>query len=202
MIEVVIGTRNQSKLREIQEIYQSAPLKWLNLTAFPNSSEVEEDGNSFEENARKKASEYARQTGKWVLAEDSGLCVPALNGQPGIHSARFAGTQGNDQANNQKLLQLMEGFSEEKRVSFYVCCAAVSDPSGVVQVVSEGRCYGRILVDYRGKGGFGYDPLFLIPEYHKTFGELSSTVKHAISHRSRALAHLQSFFGKLGHIGA
>lgn len=197
MLEVVIGTRNKSKLREIQEIYASIPLQWSNLTAYPQSTEVEEDGQSFEENARKKAAEYARQTGHWVLAEDSGLCVPALGGQPGIHSARFAGEQGNDSANNQKLLQMLGGMTGEKRIAYYVCCAAVSNPAGEVQAVADGRCYGVILEDFRGAGGFGYDPLFFIPEYHKTFGELSATVKHAISHRSRALAHLNRFFAKI-----
>ncbi|MSR31938.1 MAG: RdgB/HAM1 family non-canonical purine NTP pyrophosphatase [Gemmataceae bacterium] len=187
MRAVVIGSKNKSKLQEIREIFAGLERQFLDLGSFPATVEVVEDGQSFEENARKKAAGYAAQTGHWVLAEDSGLVVPALGGRPGIHSARYAGRQGEDDANNQKLLQEMSGFQGEQRSAFYVCSAALSDDKGNIQVEARGECHGLILGEFRGQGGFGYDPLFLIREYHATFGELSSAVKHAISHRSRAL---------------
>src|SRR4029077_8455417 len=139
--------------------------------------EVVEDGTTFEENARKKASEVARQLQQWVLAEDSGLGVPGLNGRPGVHSARYAGKQGDDDANNRRLLAELAPLPDDRRAAYYVCTAALSAPDGTIKAVVEGRCHGVIVKDYRGSGGFGYDPLFLIPEFHKTFGELSSRVK-------------------------
>ncbi len=188
MNELVIGTKNRSKLKEIKEIFADLPLNCLDLSNFPNCVEVEEDGSSFEENARKKASGYALQTGKWVLAEDSGLVVPVLHGEPGIHSARYAGGHGNDNANNCKLLEALKNFPVEKRDAFYVCSAALANPRGEVVGSAEGKCFGTIIADYLGQGGFGYDPLFLVLEYHQTFGQLTSLVKHSISHRCRALS--------------
>jgi XTP/dITP diphosphohydrolase len=129
--------------------------------------------------------------GHWVLGEDSGLVVPALHGRPGVLSARYAGKQGDDNANNAKLLAELGPLPDDRRAAYYVCTAALSDPRGEVKAVTEGRCHGVILRDFRGTGGFGYDPLFLIPEYHQTFGELSARVKHALSHRARALARLR-----------
>jgi XTP/dITP diphosphohydrolase len=126
-----------------------------------------------------------------VLGEDSGLVVPALNGRPGVYSARYAGRQGDDAANNQRLLAELASLPDDRRAAYYVCTAALTDPDGTVRAVVEGRCHGVILREPRGSGGFGYDPLFLIPEYHQTFGELSSRVKHALSHRGRALAQLR-----------
>ncbi|NBR07302.1 MAG: RdgB/HAM1 family non-canonical purine NTP pyrophosphatase [Planctomycetes bacterium] len=191
MTELVIGTKNKSKLREIKEIYDDLPFNCIDLAAFPGVSEVVEDGASFAENAAKKASGYALQVGKWVLAEDSGLVVPILNGAPGIHSARYAGEHGGDAANNTKLLQELSQYPPEKRDAYYICVACLSDPQGKVMALTEGKCHGRIIPEYLGKGGFGYDPLFLVLEYHQTFGELSSRVKHAISHRCKALAQLR-----------
>lgn len=191
MKELVIGTKNKSKLKEIKEIYVDLPFKCIDLGAFPNVSEVVEDGSTFAENAAKKASGYALQVGKWVLAEDSGLVVPILKGDPGIHSARYAGEHGGDAANNTKLLQELSKYPAENRNAYYICVACLSDPQGKVMALTEGKCHGRIISDYLGQGGFGYDPLFLVLEYHQTFGELSSRVKHAISHRSKALAQLR-----------
>jgi XTP/dITP diphosphohydrolase len=167
------------------------------LTAYPDAPEVVEDGSTFEENARKKASELARALGQWVLGEDSGLVVPALKGRPGVLSARYAGKQGDDAANNTKLLAELTPFPEDQRAAYYVCTAALADPQGEVRAVTEGRCHGVIQKDYRGSGGFGYDPLFLIPEYHQTFGELSPRVKHALSHRARALERMRPALRRL-----
>src|SRR5207302_7513717 len=131
------------------------------------------DGSTFEANARKKAAELARALGQWVLGEDSGLVVPGLNGRPGVYSARYAGRQGDDQANNARLLAELAPLPEDRRAAYYVCTAALADPQGEIQAVVEGRCHGVITRDARCSAGFGYDPLFLIPEYHRTFGEPS-----------------------------
>lgn len=188
---LVLGTRNVKKRKEIEEILGDLGIPLQDLSLYPHAPEVVEDGATFEANARKKATETARAIGHWVLGEDSGLVVPALAGQPGVYSARYAGTQGDDAANNRKLLAELASLPADQRGAYYVCTAALADPEGKVHAVVEGRCHGRIISDYRGEGGFGYDPLFVIPEYHQTFGELSSRVKHALSHRGRALVQLR-----------
>ena len=132
-----------------------------------------------------------------MLGEDSGLVVPALNGRPGVYSARYAGKQGDDEANNDRLLAELAPLPDDRRAAYYVCTAALSDPAGQVQAVVEGRCHGVITRERCGSGGFGYDPLFLVPEYHRTFGELSARVKHALSHRARALAQLRPALRRL-----
>lgn len=194
---LVLGTRNRKKRQEIVEILADLGLELADLTRWPQAPEVEEDGATFEANARKKAVVLAKALGQWVLGEDSGLVVPALAGRPGVLSARYAGTQGDDAANNAKLLAELAPFPDEQRGAYYVCTAALADPQGEVRAVVEGRCHGRIIREYRGGGGFGYDPLFLIPEYHRTFGELSPVVKHALSHRARALAKLRPVLQRL-----
>src|SRR5581483_3832430 len=123
-----------------------------------------------EANARKKAVELAKALGQWVLGEDSGLVVPGLNGRPGVYSARYAGKQGDDDANNRRLLAELAPLPDDRRAAYYVCVAARAAPQGQVQAVTDGRCHGVIIKELRGTGGFGYDPLFLIPEYHRTFG--------------------------------
>jgi XTP/dITP diphosphohydrolase len=189
---LALGTRNLKKRREIEEILGDFGLDLRDLSQYPDAPEVIEDGDTFEANARKKASETARAIGQWVLGEDSGLVVPGLNGRPGVYSARYAGKQGDDAANNARLLAELAPLPGDRRTAYYVCTAALAGPDGQVQAVAEGRCHGVIIAEYRGQGGFGYDPLFLIPEYHKTFGELSHRVKHALSHRARALANLRA----------
>jgi XTP/dITP diphosphohydrolase len=149
---------------------------------------VIEDGSTFAENAAKKASEVAVRLNRWVIGEDSGLQVDALNGAPGIFSARYSGDGATDESNNQKLIADLNDVPDENRGAGYICSVALSDPSGVIRIACEGTCRGRILRDARGEGGFGYDPYFLIPEFHQTFGQLSSVVKHRLSHRARAFA--------------
>jgi XTP/dITP diphosphohydrolase len=194
---LVVGTRNRKKLEEIREILGDLGVELRDLGGYPGAPEVVEDGATFEANARKKASELARNLGQWVLGEDSGLVVPALNGRPGVYSARYAGRQGDDEANNDKLLAELAPYPDDARAAYYVCTAAVADPSGEVRAVAEGRCHGVLTRERRGTGGFGYDPLFLVPECHKTFGELSARVKHALSHRARALARLRPALRRL-----
>jgi XTP/dITP diphosphohydrolase len=194
---IVVGTRNRKKLEEIVEILGGLGLELHDLTNWPDAPEVAEDGTTFEQNACKKAVELARCLKQWVLGEDSGLVVPALNGRPGVYSARYAGKQGDDPANNARLLAELAPLPDDRRGAYYVCTAALADPEGDVQAVVEGRCHGIITREPRGTGGFGYDPLFLIPEYHQTFGELSAVVKHALSHRARALAKLRPTLRRL-----
>jgi XTP/dITP diphosphohydrolase len=194
---LVLGTRNAKKRKEIEEILGDLGIELQDLSMYPDAPEVVEDGATFEANARKKAVETAKSIGQWVLGEDSGLVLPGLGGRPGVYSARYAGKQGDDAANNQKLLAELAPLPAEKREAHYVCTAALADPLGQVHAVVEGRCWGRIIDEHRGTGGFGYDPLFLVPEYHQTFGELSARVKHALSHRGRALLHLRPVLRQL-----
>ena len=197
---IVVGTRNPKKLEEIREIFgdfQSEGLEITDLTRFPEAPEIIEDGTTFEENARKKANGLAKALNQWVLGEDSGLVVPAVHGRPGVQSARYSGTHGDDAANNSKLLAELAPLPDDRRAAYYVCTIALADPQGEIQAVVEGRCHGIITRELRGTGGFGYDPLFLIPEYHRTFGEMSARVKHAISHRARALEQLRPILKKM-----
>ncbi len=194
---LVVGTKNPKKREELLAILSDFGLDVRDLTSFPDAPDVVEDGDTFEANARKKASELAAHLKHWVVGEDSGLVVPPLGGRPGVYSARYAGRQGDDAANNAKLLAEIAPLKVKPVPAHYVCTAAVADPSGDVKAVVEVRCHGVLIEQPRGTGGFGYDPLFLIPEYHKTFGELSPRVKHALSHRGRALARLRPILRKL-----
>src|SRR3954465_4636453 len=151
---LVVGTRNAKKLGEIRDILGDLGLELRDLGGWPDAPEVVEDGTTFEANARKKAVELARLLHQWVLGEDSGLVVPALNGRPGVYSARYAGKQGDDEANNQRLLAELAPLPDDRRAAYYVCTAALADPSGTVHTVVEGRCHGVILRSPRGTGGF------------------------------------------------
>lgn len=185
---IVLASRNASKTREVAELLAPQGFLVVPVTQFPGVPEVVEDGQTFAENAAKKAREVALAIGQWVIGEDSGLQVDALSGAPGIYSARFSGPDATDARNNAKLMKELEGVPDEKRGAGYVCSVALSSPSGEIRITAEGTCRGRMLREARGQGGFGYDPYFLIPEYHRTFGELSSLVKHRLSHRARAFA--------------
>jgi len=195
-MRLVLGSRNKKKLRELVELLSDL-VEVTDLSPYPDAPEVEETGTTFEENARLKATTLAPVLKEWVLGEDSGLVVPALGGQPGVYSARWAGKQGDDAANNTKLLAALAGKNGDDRAAYYVSTAALADPTGRVVAVVDGKCWGRITLEPRGDGGFGYDPLFEIPEYHRTFGELSPVVKHALSHRGRAIAKLRSIVRSL-----
>jgi XTP/dITP diphosphohydrolase len=191
MTRLVLGSRNKKKLGELRDLLGDLPVDLTDLSPYPDAPEVDETGTTFEENARLKAATLAPILKQWVLGEDSGLVVPALGGEPGVYSARWAGTHGNDAANNAKLLAGLAGKTGEDRAAYYVSAAALADPAGKVVAVVDGQCHGRIVFAPTGEGGFGYDPLFEIPEYHRTFGELSAVVKHALSHRGRAIARLR-----------
>ena len=195
---LVIATRNRAKGAEMSALirpgWESNPrldrLTVRSLADFPELPEVVEDAETFAGNARKKAVETARALGVWVVADDSGLAVDALGGAPGVLSARYAGDH-DDEANNRKLLNELADVPDDRRGAAYVCALTLVDPTGAVVAEVQAACRGRIVREPRGEGGFGYDPLFLIPEYHRTFGELGTLAKHQLSHRARAFARLR-----------
>jgi XTP/dITP diphosphohydrolase len=188
-MDLVIATSNQHKLKEFKAFLQGFPLTLFSLKDFPDISAVVEDGKSFYENALKKALTVARHTENLTIADDSGIEVDALDGKPGVYSARFAGEDASDQANNTKLLKELEGVSPDKRGACFKCVLVIAQPDGETAFV-EGECRGTIIHEARGDYGFGYDPLFLVPEYNKTFSEITPEEKNKISHRARALKKL------------
>jgi XTP/dITP diphosphohydrolase len=188
--QLVLASRNAKKSQEIAGLLAPRGFELHSLKDFPEAPVVEETGSTFAENAALKATQVARSTGHWTLADDSGLMVDALDGAPGIYSARYAGESATDADNNRKLLQALRDVPPEKRGAQFVCHLAVSDPQGAVRVSVGGHCRGRIVEEDRGDQGFGYDPLFLILEYHRTFGQLGIAVKSCLSHRARAFARL------------
>jgi XTP/dITP diphosphohydrolase len=185
--ELVVGTHNAKKGAELVELLEPHGFHVETLADLGVTFEVVEDGESFAANAALKAVQLARRLKQWVLADDSGLEVDALNGEPGIYSARFAGADADDEDNNRLLLARLNGLPPEARTARYVCHVTVADPSGAVRAESHGTCAGCIRRVPIGTNGFGYDPLFEVVEYHRTFGELGPCVKRALSHRSRAL---------------
>jgi len=194
---LVLGTTNAGKVRELVDLLAPFGIGCESLADQAGAVAVEETGASFAENAAVKAEAQARALSRWVLAEDSGLVVPALDGAPGIYSARFAGTregeprEATDARNSALLLERLAGRGGSDRAAHYACHAALADPTGEVVAVAEGTCGGLIAEQPAGAGGFGYDPLFIVAEYHRTFGELSPAVKALISHRARALRALR-----------
>lgn len=185
-MKLLVATGNKGKLKEIRHLLNGNDIEIVGLDALDNAPEVVEDGDTFNANARKKAVEMARFSGLLTLADDSGLSVDALAGAPGVHSARYAGQQGDDAANNAKLLQEMTDVVDEQRRAAFHCVMALADSDGRC-VTFDGRIDGLIMRGERGEGGFGYDPLFLVPEYGKTTAELPFDIKNRISHRGAAL---------------
>ncbi len=189
--ELVLGTRNAGKLRELEELLAPLGIRCRSLDGLAGAVEVEETGSTFAENAALKASQQAIALSRHVLAEDSGLVVDALDGAPGVYSARYSGPGATDERNNDLLLERLAAADPARgRGAGYECHMAVAAPSGAVLVTASGGCRGLIATSRRGSGGFGYDPLFIVPEYHATFGELGPSVKAVISHRARALRQL------------
>jgi XTP/dITP diphosphohydrolase len=188
--EIVVATANPGKLREVRESLGDMGLQILSLTDFPPLPPVKEDGRTFRENALKKARATARHSGILTIADDSGLEVDYLRGEPGVRSARFAGEGASDADNNRKLLQHLEGVPFAQRGAVFRCVIAVVDPQGREAWV-EGTCRGVIGEQKSGALGFGYDPLFIIPELGKTLAELPLEEKNRISHRGKALAALK-----------
>ena len=194
---IVLGTRNRKKGEELLDHLTGLPVTLRTLAEFPQAPEVIEDGATFIDNARKKATELARALESWVLGEDSGLAVDALGGRPGVYSARYSGAGATDESNNQKLLDELANVPDGERTAHYVCTAALADPAGRIRAEVEGRCHGQIARSPRGNAGFGYDPLFVIPEYHRSFAELDLIVKRHLSHRARAMSRLRREFWRV-----
>ncbi len=184
--KILLASRNRQKLKELVACLQGLEVTVETLDDVREAPEVEEDGDTFKENATKKATEIARATGLLTVADDSGLEVDALRGSPGVRSSRYAREDATDKENNEKLLQEMAKVPEEFRGARFVCAIAVADPDGLVGVV-EGSCEGYVALEERGHYGFGYDPLFLMKDYNKTFAELGPDVKNRVSHRFRAM---------------
>lgn len=189
-MELLVATKNRKKLEEIKEILKDMNLKITSLGNYSKIPHIIENGKTFRENAVKKAIKIASFTKKLTLGEDSGLCVDALGGKPGIYSSRFAGKDKSDLRNNLKLLKCLGGLPLNKRKAHYLCAVALADKDGLIGVV-EGRCNGLIGFELKGNFGFGYDPLFVIPKYKRTFAQLGPVIKHKMSHRYRALKKLK-----------
>jgi XTP/dITP diphosphohydrolase len=199
MRDLVIATKNEKKLRELKRYLKGLKAHIASLKDISRAPGIREDKSTFKGNAIKKAVTISRFTKGVVLADDSGLCVDALGGQPGVKSARFSGSGKKDgktdYGNNAKLLKMMKPVPTGKRTARFVCAVAVADKGRIVKVFEE-HCSGRIADSIRGRHGFGYDPLFLIPKYDKTFGELGLKVKDKMSHRSKALKKAWKFLRK------
>ena len=193
--KVVLGSCNQGKVEEFRALLKEEALTLLSWKDFDYPFSVKEDGKTFRENALKKAEITARVTGEVSIADDSGLEVDYVNGQPGIFSARYAGPEARDEENNDKLLRELKGVPFSQREARFVCAIVIFSPEGRWEWV-EGECRGIITDSPRGKQGFGYDPIFLIPELGKTFAELSPEEKNRISHRARAINKLRPLLKK------
>jgi len=189
-MELVLATRNEGKVVELRAMLRGLDVVVTSLADHPEVPEIVEDGGTFLENARKKARAVTEITGRMALADDSGLVVDALGGAPGVNSARYAGRQGDYGANNEKLLREMARVPDGERSAAFVCAMVLAVPGGEEWDV-EGRCEGRIIREYRGSGGFGYDPLFFVPGEGLTMAELPMDRKNKISHRGRALAQIE-----------
>ncbi len=192
-MELLVATTNAAKLAEIEAVLEDIPVQVLSLSALSGWPKVVEDGETFEENALKKARALAEFSGYLTLADDSGLEVDALNGAPGILSARYSGENANDARNNEKLLRVLAGLPQEKRGARFVCVIALCSPisSDGRERVFRGECEGWIALEPRGENGFGYDPLFFYPPLGKTFAEIDRETKGRFSHRGKALAKLK-----------
>jgi XTP/dITP diphosphohydrolase len=182
--KIILATRNQHKFAEIREILKELPIELVSLDNYPQIPDIEETGSTFVENAVLKAHTIFELTQEWSIADDSGLEVFALNGSPGIYSARFAGDQHDYHENNQKLLKVLHKVPAQQRKAQFRCVAAIIGPG--YKEIMEGIVHGKIISELRGNNGFGYDPLFIPEGYDKTFAELSEETKNQISHRALA----------------
>ena len=191
--ELLIATYNAGKIRELTILLSNLPLRLRRLSEFPQITEVEETGRTFAENAELKARLYSCQTNLWTLADDSGLEVDALNGAPGVLSARYAGAHATDEERNARLLAELNLTGDVQRSARFICAIALYEPDEEKAEVFRGVCEGRISRHTRGRGGFGYDPLFIPAGYEQTFGELPDELKQQISHRARALAKVRAY---------
>jgi len=194
--KILVATTNPGKIAELRAMLD-ADVQWLDLSDFPNIAEIKEDGLTFAENARKKAIGYAKATGLWTIADDSGLVIDALGGEPGVKSARFSGEKSInddgtliDHRNIAKVLELLKGVPKEKRTARFFCCLCLASPEQIL-IETEGTLEGLITNKEIGKNGFGYDPIFFVPHLNKTVAQLTAEEKNAISHRGNAIRKLK-----------
>ena len=197
MKELIVASRNKGKVREIMELLTGLPFKVTSLSDYPHIPEIVEDGKTYRANALKKAREVALATGKMAMSDDSGIEVKALGNAPGIYSARFAGEGASEKARNKKLFKMLKNVPMSKRQARYRCVIALVDAKGRELGVVQGICSGYVTTRDIGTNGFGFDPLFLLKRYNKTFGQLPPSLKAKISHRARALKKVRLFLGKI-----
>lgn len=191
-MKLLVATKNQGKMKEFKTIFKGTSWEVVSLEDLGIDVDVEEDKETFEENALKKAVEIMKLCGEVTIADDSGICVEALDGAPGVHSSRFAGERATDMQNNLKLLKDMEG--QENRKAYFYCAIAIAFPDGKTNVFT-GQLDGNVAYDMHGSGGFGYDVLFELPEFNNmTSAQIPSCLKNKISHRAKALAKLKEYF--------
>lgn len=194
-MRIILATKNKGKIREFREALAEIGWEGVPLSEVADVPEPEETGSTFMENALQKARAYAEAVGMPVLSDDSGIIADVLGDEPGIYSARYAGAHGDDEANNQKLIERLRPYSGDDRRAHYVCAVALVFPDGQ-SVTAEGTCEGILRDFYAGTGGFGYDPLFYLPPFGKTMAEISLAEKNSISHRGKALRKLIEKIGK------
>lgn len=183
---LVLATGNKGKISEMKRILDEFHIEVISVKELENMPDVKEDGATFFENSRKKATEIAKAAGMFALADDSGLEVDALQGRPGVYSARYSGENATDLSNNEKLLEELKNVEESNRTARFKCVMVAASPEGKI-ISSEGSCEGVIANSMKGEGGFGYDPLFYVPAFGKTMAELSPDEKNSISHRGEAV---------------
>lgn len=193
MLEVLVATNNLGKVKEINDILDDPKIKILTIKDFPHLPRIEEDGKTYQENAFKKAKNISEYTGKICLADDSGLEIDYLKGKPGIYSSRWGNS---DEERINKVLKLLENVPIDKRKAKFVCAAVLFFPDGKTYIVKE-ECNGSIEFKAKGEHGFGYDPIFLVPEYDKTFAELGDKIKNQISHRGKAMRKIGNIINEL-----
>lgn len=199
MKNIIVATKNKGKYNEIKEIFQGMPFNVLSMEDIDLDFEIIEDSDTFEGNAFKKAKEVSKITGEAVIADDSGLEVEYLGGKPGIHTSRFLGENASDTERNCKLLEALKGVPIEKRRANFICAIAVVFPQGGSFTV-RGICQGYIALSPKGKNGFGYDPIFYLPEYNMTTAQMESKEKNKISHRGKAIRLMIEKLKKMGII--
>lgn len=191
MMKIVFATKNEGKVKEIKEMFDGMNIDLISLNHYNQVPEIKEDGKSFFENALKKAKIVSEFTGETVLADDSGLQVDILNGEPGIYSARYAGDNATDEENNHKLLAKLKDVPSPKRSASFFCSLVLYKKDGIFDYF-EGRWDGQIIDEGRGENGFGYDPIFFVPELKATAAELPAAIKNKVSHRGKAFAELKN----------
>ena len=195
-MNIIIATNNQGKVKEIKKIYKTLGINFLSLRDFPKIKKIKEQFKTYEENALQKARTISELTNMITLADDSGIEIDAIDGKPGVFSARFGGRKISDKERNQKILRLLKNTTEGLRKAKFVCVIAIVKPGGR-QYIVKSSCNGRITEELRGKSGFGYDPIFFVSKYNKTFAEMDADLKNKISHRGKALRKAEKILQKL-----